>query len=93
MIGDNEATTLADIESALNAKMPIVVLSGSTLSNTINTHLQKRDGGTKTQDQFKIGGSRDEILNRLYNYSRVVSSKESSEDIASIVHLLLTISI
>jgi len=36
VIGDNEAGALADIESSLNSKIPIVILQGSPLSNMIN---------------------------------------------------------
>lgn len=39
MIGDNEQSALADVESAMNNKMPIVVLGGSPLCNEINEKL------------------------------------------------------
>ena len=39
MIGDNEPSALADVESAMNNKNPVIVLSGSSLCNEINERL------------------------------------------------------
>ena len=93
VIGDNETDALSDIESAMNTKMPIIVLSGSPLCNEINETLSRRTELPHANDSFKIGEARADVLERLNAYSRVVSAKDSSEEIASLVHLLLTISI
>ena len=93
IVGDNEVQALADIEASLNNKNPIVILSGSPLCNSINAQLSKRKENPKANDTFKIGDTKDKMIERLLKYSRVVMSSDNSEDIASVVHFLLTISI
>lgn len=93
VIGDNEPQALADIEASLNNKMPVIVLSGSPLCLSITTELSKRKENPKANDSFKLGDTKAKIIERLIRYNRVVMSSDNSEDIASCVHFLLTISI
>jgi hypothetical protein len=93
VIGDNEASALADIETAMNQKLSIIVIDGSSLSKTILQELAKRKENPKPDDKVEVGQSKDQILQRLYGYNRVVPCKDNSEDAASIVHLLLTITL
>lgn len=93
VIGDNEPQALADIEASMNAKLPIAVLAGSALCNTICAQLNKRLDVPPANDSFHVGQSKSEVLERLVRYNKVVTSKDNSEDMASIVHLLLTISL
>lgn len=77
----------------MNYKMAIMVLDGSQLSKTILQALSTRKENPKTQDSVELGQSKEQILQRLYEYNRVVPCKDNSEDAASIVHLLLTITL
>jgi hypothetical protein len=81
------------MEMAMNMKLPIMVLEGSPLCNLICQELNKRKENPEPYDQFFLGQTKDEVLWRIQQYSRVVPCKNNSEDAASIVHLLLTISI
>lgn len=93
VIGDNEPQAVADMEMAMNMKLPIMVLEGSQLCNQISQELQNRDENPVSVDAFYLGQSKEEVVWRLLNYNRVVPCKNNSEDAASIVHLLLTITI
>jgi len=93
VVGDNEPQALQDLEIAMNYKMPIMVLDGSPLSKIIMAELGKRKENPKPNDKVEVGQNKDQILSRLYAYNRVVPSKDNSEDAASIVHLLLMISL
>jgi hypothetical protein len=94
--GDNEASALRDIENALNMQLPIVVLEGSDLGNKISQQWHASLGEIKDhseQDQPDTNGSKDMILYRLLKHGKLVCSTDSSEEVASIVHLLLTITV
>lgn len=41
VIGDNEASTLPDVESALNHIIPIIVIKGSALGNDMSDAVEK----------------------------------------------------
>lgn len=77
----------------MNYKMSIIVLDGSPLSKVISAELSKRKENPPANDSVELKQSKEQILQRLYGYNRVVPSKDNSEDAASIVHLLLTISL
>ena len=69
------------------------MIDGSPLSKAIMGELQKRQVNPPANDQVLTGQSKDQIIRRLLNYNRVVPCKDNSEDAASVIHLLLTISL
>lgn len=93
IIGDNEIQALADMEAAMNNKYPIIILNGSVLCQMLAQKVKERKVDPKPNDMFKMGDSKDKIIERFLRYSRVAISSDNSEDIASVVHFLLTISI
>jgi len=77
-------------------QLPIVVLEGSDLGNKISQQWHASLGEIKDNsevDQPDTGGSKDMVLYRLLKHGKLVCSTDSSEEVASIVHLLLTITV
>lgn len=92
--GDNEAGAIADIETALNLQLPIVVIEGSPLCNRISQSWHAELGQQKDRnqrDEPTTGASKELVLERLFTVGKLICSSDSSEEVASMVHLLLTI--
>ena len=96
VIGDNEESAIRDIEASMNARIPIVVVRGSPFCNQICDQLESKTGKEVPRHQPDgpvWGASEQQVLMRLVHSGKAVASSDNSEEAASTVHLLLTISI
>ena len=92
VMGDNNQSALRDIEASLNLNVPIVVLEGSELCQSLAQLVKDQTEKVENTD-VEWGGSKDQIIARLARSSKVVVCENQSETIAQVVHLLLTISV
>ena len=80
----------------MNAKIPVVVVRGSDLSNQICDMLDSKSGDDvpRHQPEGPVWNASDkDVMLRLVHSCKAVPSSNSSEEAASIIHLLLTISL
>lgn len=77
----------------MNLGVPIVILEGSDFANEVFALKEEFDNNEAEQKEFNtFYAPRKEVQRRLAA-SKFIRCKESSEDLASIVHLLLAVSI
>ena len=86
-----------DVEIAMNNKLPMVVVDGSSMSTEI-LELREEVGGFPVEEEGEggepaTGMSKDALIQKLGRNYPFIRSKESSEDLASIVHLMLAVSL
>lgn len=87
---------MRDIEASLNARIPVVVIRGSTMTNQICDMLDTKHGDEvpRHQPDGPVWGADDsQVFLRLIHSGKAVASADNSEEAASIIHLLLTISL
>ena len=96
VIGDNEPQAIRDIEASLNNKVPLVVVRGTPLTDQICDLLDNKDGTEAPRHQPEMaewGASNQQIIKRVVHSGKAVATVNSSEEVASVIHLLLTISV
>lgn len=95
VIGDNEQTTLPDIEMAMNHKIPLIVINGSSFAMELTEVLKKANPQPfiPKANKVLVGQTRAQIMDRLRIYTTAIACPDSSEDAASIIHFMLTITL
>ena len=74
--------------------IPIILLEGSSLSKQISDQGDGEEkASTGEKDEPTAGAEKDAVLRRLAKFGKVVPCKDNSETVASLIHLLVTISI
>lgn len=78
---------------SLNLKIPIVVLEGTQMANELFDLKEELSGEeVNEEEEMQTNRSKKEVMSRLAK-SRFIRCKESSEDLASIIHLLLAVTL
>lgn len=77
----------------MNLGIPIVILEGSSFANEVLSLKEDYDSNGYPEQEFStFYASRKEVQQRLAA-TKFIRCKESSEDLASIVHLMLAVSL
>lgn len=85
LLGDNQASSLKDLEHTLALNLPLIIMEGSDLAKEI---FAVTDGTAQPTGS----SARREIISKVAK-RHYVRCKESSEDLASIVHLMLAVTL
>ena len=97
VMGDNQQQSLRDIELSLNHKIPIIFVEGSTLCNEFIICLQDNAVDQDEQDsEATNGATKAELIQRIMLAAakgKVTYTANDSEELAQVIHLLLTISV
>ena len=89
VIGDNEQSAVRDIEASLNARIPVVVVRGTELTDRICDTLDARraDEAPRHQPDGPVWGAPEsKVLLRLMHSGKAVATSDNSEEVASTVH-------
>ena len=68
VLGDNEPSALRDIEASLNAKIPLVIIRGSSLCNQVCDQLEAKHGKEVPRHQPSApvwGATKNQVMLRL----------------------------
>ena len=77
----------------MNLSIPIVILEGSDMANEIFSLKEDYDNNGGEEKEFNnFYAPKKEVMQRLAA-SNFIKCRESSEDLASIVHLMLAVSL
>lgn len=87
VVGDNPYCH-KDIQKSLSLGVPVVVLEGSLLTNAVAL---PGDSPQQYNPGYQLAPAQQEAL-ELLNSAKTYKCPDSSEDLASVVHLLLTVS-
>lgn len=96
VMGDNESQALRDIEIALNNQINIIIVEGSPFCDEFREHLKTNPFKKGELNEATDGAQREALMSRLLKAAangKVIAAANDSEEVACVVHLLLTISI